>query len=358
MKKYYFFAGQMVAMKDSGGFKYFLSDHLGSNSVVLDASGAILSQQRYLPFGGARTMAPYANITQTDLTYTGQRNLPDIGLMDYKARFYSPALGRFIQPDSIIPSAANPQSWNRYSYVQNTPVNASDPTGHKCVGDVGECLEDDKPVNGAGESGDTDTDGDGIPNIPDPEYPPITPGRGEDADCVPGNLVECFYNHGYMPAGDYNISWSEFWLLMKAISYDIDQRDSLTDYSYRGWYDTPFYDGGLNATAGGPLKSNLCIQMLGCFERHELNYIAQGQASAKAYEGRVLMAALIVGWKMDQYEGSMPSYKTLRAANIGYNYYTWTHGSNILTEFLPLKNPIPFANTVRDYCQMPEAHYC
>lgn len=90
MKKYYFFAGQMVAMKDSGTFKYFLSDHLGSTSVVLDASGAILSQQRYLPFGGTRTMAPYANITQTDFTYTGQRNLPDTSLMDHKARFYSP----------------------------------------------------------------------------------------------------------------------------------------------------------------------------------------------------------------------------------------------------------------------------
>jgi hypothetical protein len=50
--------------------------------------------------------------------------------MDYKARFYSPALGRFIQPDNIIPGSTNPQSWNRYSYVKNNPIRYSDPTGH------------------------------------------------------------------------------------------------------------------------------------------------------------------------------------------------------------------------------------
>ncbi len=50
--------------------------------------------------------------------------------MDYKARFYSAYLTRFLQPDTLIPSLANPQSWNRYSYVGNSPVNFSDPTGH------------------------------------------------------------------------------------------------------------------------------------------------------------------------------------------------------------------------------------
>jgi hypothetical protein len=51
--------------------------------------------------------------------------------MDYRARFYSPALGRFIQPDTLIPDAANPQDWNRFSYVQNNPIQYNDPTGHK-----------------------------------------------------------------------------------------------------------------------------------------------------------------------------------------------------------------------------------
>ena len=40
-----------------------------------------------------------------------------------------------MQPDTIIPDLSNPQSWNRYSYVTNRPVNFSDPTGHKSCGD-------------------------------------------------------------------------------------------------------------------------------------------------------------------------------------------------------------------------------
>jgi uncharacterized protein RhaS with RHS repeats len=81
----------MVAMQDGTGLQYFLSDHLGSIAAVTDASGTLISQQRYLPFGGVRENA--GNITQTDYGYTGQRNLDSgIGLMDYKARFYSPCL--------------------------------------------------------------------------------------------------------------------------------------------------------------------------------------------------------------------------------------------------------------------------
>ena len=51
------------------------------------------------------------------------------------ARYYVPYLNRFISADSIIPNEADPQSYNRYSYVRNNPLRYTDPTGH--------CLADD-----------------------------------------------------------------------------------------------------------------------------------------------------------------------------------------------------------------------
>jgi hypothetical protein len=44
--------------------------------------------------------------------------------------YYASTMGRFLKPDNIIPNAANPQSWNLYSYVNGNPVNFNDPSGH------------------------------------------------------------------------------------------------------------------------------------------------------------------------------------------------------------------------------------
>jgi len=129
--KYYTLGNQKVAMRQGAAVYYLHGDHLGSTSLTTDASGAIVSEVRYLPYGETR----WGNSGPTDFGFTGQRNEAGFGLMDYNARYYSPYLNQFISPDSIVPDFSNPQSLNRYAYALNNPVKYNDPSGH-CVWDA------------------------------------------------------------------------------------------------------------------------------------------------------------------------------------------------------------------------------
>ncbi len=60
----------------------------------------------------------------------GQRWDATIGLYFYNARYYDPLLGRFVQPDTLVPEPGKPQALNRYSYGMNNPLRFADPTGH------------------------------------------------------------------------------------------------------------------------------------------------------------------------------------------------------------------------------------
>ena len=68
--------------------------------------------------------------------YTGKELDGSTDLYFYEARYYDAALGRFISADTIVPSATDPQSLNRYAYAANNPVLYNDPSGHCpiCVG--------------------------------------------------------------------------------------------------------------------------------------------------------------------------------------------------------------------------------
>ncbi len=140
--KYYTLGGRRVAMRvaPSGGgsdtLYYIHTDHLGSVSLVTcgETGGCgsvpyqgLVAEQRFYPYGDRR----YATgDTPTDYGFTGQRLDESTGLMYYGARFYDPALGRFVQADTIVPNPANPQDLNRYAYVRNNPLRYIDPTGY------------------------------------------------------------------------------------------------------------------------------------------------------------------------------------------------------------------------------------
>jgi RHS repeat-associated protein len=137
----YGLVGQTIALRVSGdpvsgnnGLFFYYTDHLSSTSIMLRSNGDFVSGStaRYHPFGGFRT-TPTAGLT--DVGFTGHRHnnigagAENIGLIYMNARWYSP-IGRFISADTLVPDPANPQSYNRYSYVRNNPLGYRDPTGH------------------------------------------------------------------------------------------------------------------------------------------------------------------------------------------------------------------------------------
>ncbi|MCI0556432.1 MAG: Tox-REase-5 domain-containing protein [Anaerolineae bacterium] len=132
--KYYYAGAQRIAMRTNGTLNYLLGDHLGSTSLTTNASGQIVSELRYKAWGEVRYPANGQNPGPSDYTYTGQYSDSYINLLWYGSRHYDPELGRFIQPDSIVPLASQGvQAWDRYAYVNNSPLSYVDPSGHDAV---------------------------------------------------------------------------------------------------------------------------------------------------------------------------------------------------------------------------------
>ncbi|MBV8893440.1 MAG: RHS repeat-associated core domain-containing protein, partial [Acidobacteria bacterium] len=125
--KYYSALGRLVAQRTNGVLTWIGTDHLGGTIRVADAGFNPLDQMRYTPYGISRDPGTALG---TDHLFTGQIKDQSIELYWYGTRCYEPSIGRFCQPDSVVPSAADPQSLNRYSYVRNNPLTRVDPSGH------------------------------------------------------------------------------------------------------------------------------------------------------------------------------------------------------------------------------------
>ncbi|MDX6446719.1 MAG: hypothetical protein QOH71_3793 [Blastocatellia bacterium] len=119
---------------------WLVNDRLGTPRMIVDKSGSLASVRRhdYLPFGeevyagtGGRTTAQGYMSDSTRQKFTGYEYDAETGLNFAQARYQSSVQGRFTSTDPMMASAtvADPQSLNRYSYVQNDPVNLIDPSG-------------------------------------------------------------------------------------------------------------------------------------------------------------------------------------------------------------------------------------
>jgi len=185
--------------------EYLLSDHLNSTSLTTNASGAKVLELRYKAWGEVRatwTASPTTTPAYRSpaYTFTGQYSYMDdpttsgvtegFGLMFYGARFYDPAIGRFSSPDSMIPQEQGTQAWDRYAYVNNSPIRYNDPSGHVRVEDPGSqsgCS--DSKYCEHGQPKPPKKDKPGTPHDASPTRP------DEDHDCIISN-PNCIYLTG------------------------------------------------------------------------------------------------------------------------------------------------------------------
>jgi RHS repeat-associated protein len=118
-------------------YRYLHRDHLGSVVAVSNEAGVLEAEMSFDAFGRRRSpdwSAPVASqemlgAALADRGYTGHRSLDEGELIHMKGRVYDPLLGRFLSPDPFIQAPKNIQNYNRYSYVLNSPLSLSDPSG-------------------------------------------------------------------------------------------------------------------------------------------------------------------------------------------------------------------------------------
>jgi RHS repeat-associated protein len=130
--------------------RYAYKDALGSLVMMTDDLGNLLPgglDMNYTPWG-ERALANDWSYAQTgnflgttwallfpsNKGFTGHEMLDNVGLIHMNGRIYDQRLQRFVQADPYIQNPGYSQSYNRYSYVMNNPLNRTDPSGYQCEG--------------------------------------------------------------------------------------------------------------------------------------------------------------------------------------------------------------------------------
>ena len=106
---------------------------------LTDDQGAVIQKMSFDAFGLRRDagnwtydlsssqIAPLTGLTNRG--YTDQEQLDGVALVDLNGRVYDPTIGRFISADPTVPDPLYSQAFNRYSYVYNSPLEYTDPSG-------------------------------------------------------------------------------------------------------------------------------------------------------------------------------------------------------------------------------------
>src|SRR3989454_5359049 len=124
--KRFYANGLQVAKMVGNTVSYLHEDHLGSIRFVSSSTGAQVSSSNFVPYG------PQYGATGTpdEFLYVGKIYDGSTGFYYFGGRFYDPSTGRFVTQDSSPGVREDPQSFDRYVYARDNPLEIVDPNGH------------------------------------------------------------------------------------------------------------------------------------------------------------------------------------------------------------------------------------
>ena len=134
--------GQVIATENASGVGlcttcYLSYDHLGSVRLVTDQNGVVKARHDFLPYGEevpastAGRSSQFGSTTDAAQKFTGQIRDQEATMDYFNARYFVAALSRFTSPDpgNAGVDLTDPQTWNAYAYVRNSPLHMVDPSG-------------------------------------------------------------------------------------------------------------------------------------------------------------------------------------------------------------------------------------
>ncbi|MGV3663330.1 MAG: RHS repeat-associated core domain-containing protein [Prosthecobacter sp.] len=126
-QRVYQWGNELIDQKSGLGRGYHLYESVnGSVGRLVDSTGGVLNAYAYDAFGTPITKTEaHAN----DYQFHGECQEEDAGLVFLRSRFLDSSLGRFTSRDQARAQLFSPSSLNRYAYVENDPVNKTDPNG-------------------------------------------------------------------------------------------------------------------------------------------------------------------------------------------------------------------------------------
>ena len=122
----------MIDVADSSAVYYYHYNALGSVVALSDSTGDTVQTYEYSVYGQVAASDP--NFTANPYMFTGRRFDYETGLYYYRARYYNPYIGRFLQTDPI----GYGDGINWYAYCGNNPLNFIDPLGLEIISLCGE----------------------------------------------------------------------------------------------------------------------------------------------------------------------------------------------------------------------------